>query len=175
MKNEDDIIYVFRGKRINLKKGYFRSPNGTLSYREIVEHPGSVVIIPVTNDGKILFIKQYRHGIGEWILELPAGTLEKNEDPLNCAYRELIEETGYKAGKMLKLFEMYVSPGYTTEYMYVFLATDLQYVGSKPDVGEIIDLVEVGIDEAIKYIKENTIRDAKSIATILYYFLIYQK
>ncbi len=166
MPQEETCIY--KGKKFSFKCGYLDSPDGRRVFREYVDHPGSVVILPIIDD-KIILLNQYRHVIEEWILELPAGTLNPGEDPRSCAYRELIEETGYKANKLIKMFEMYLSPGYSTEYMHVYLAEDLEYVGQKLDETEVINLTFVPIDEIPRMIREKLIRDAKTIATLFYY------
>lgn len=164
--------YVYKGKKINLKCGYLKSPDGQLVFREVVEHPGSVVILPITNNN-IILLKQYRYALNNWIYELPAGTISGEESPEACARRELLEETGYKANKLIKLFEMYISPGYSTEYMYSYLALDLTYEGIKLEEGEVIQVIKKPLREVIKLIECNVINDAKSIATILY-FLTYK-
>ncbi len=167
-KSKSKIEYVFKGRRINLIKGYFKSPDGRLVYREVVEHPGSIVIIPIKNS-KIIMLKQYRHAVGEWLYELPAGTLEENEDPAECARRELIEETGYNAREIIKLFGMYLSPGYSTEYMHVYLARNLEYVGMKPETSEVINVIEVDLNDINKWLLNGRIKDAKTIASLLYF------
>ena len=159
---------IYKGRKFSFKCRYFKSPDGKEVFREYIDHPGSVVIIPVINS-KILLIKQYRHVVRDWIFELPAGTLKLNEDPKECAYRELIEETGYKANELIKLFEMFLTPGYSNELMHVYLAKKLEYVGSKPEIGEVIEVIPMEISEVLKLIEENKVRDAKTIASILYY------
>jgi len=166
--------YIYRGRKFNLKCGYLKSPNGQAVYREIVEHPGSVVILPLINND-IILLRQYRYTVGRWIYELPAGTIDKGESPEECAKRELLEETGYKTNRLIKLFEMYISPGYSTEYMYSYLATDLIYEGMRPEHGELIQVVKKPLNDTIRLIRDNIINDAKSIATILYFLLIYKE
>lgn len=147
-----------------------RSPDGAEAYREIVKHPGAVVILAVSR-GKILLIRQYRHAIGKWILELPAGTLEEGELPEKAAERELAEETGYRAGKLKKIISFYSSPGISDEILHVFLADDLIEGTPKREQGEMIENLWLSLDEALKMIERNEIEDAKTIASILYYKL----
>ncbi|ADX84078.1 NUDIX hydrolase [Sulfolobus islandicus HVE10/4] len=140
-------------------------PNGYERELEFVKHRGSVVIIPKINN-EIILIRQFRPVIDKWIYELPAGTIEEGEDPLNTANRELIEEIGYEAGKMKEIISFYASPGITTEYMRLYLAEDLRYVGAKPEPYEIIEPIRLSIEEAIKMIRERKIEDAKTIIGI---------
>ena len=163
------IEYVYRGRRVNVKVVELRLPNGNIVEREVVEFRESVVVLPILSDDRIVLIKQYRVPIERWIYELPAGVIEHGETPEESAKRELIEETGYKAKELKKLFEMYLAPGYSTEKMHAFLAYDLEYVGSAPEVYEVIKVQPVKLKEALNMIKRGEIPDAKSIATILYY------
>lgn len=161
--------YVFRGKRVSVKVTTFALPSGKVTIREIVEHRGAVAILPILKENKIVMLKQYRPAIGRWIYEIPAGTLEPGENPRECAERELEEETGYKAGKILKLFEMYLAPGYSTEKLHSFVAFDLNPGTYHPDLGEEIEVIEVSLEKAIQMIDLNEVMDAKTIATILYF------
>ncbi|MEM2865676.1 MAG: NUDIX hydrolase [Candidatus Hadarchaeales archaeon] len=138
-------------------------------FREVVEHPGAVAILPFLGGKRILLLKQYRPAIGKWIYEIPAGTLEKGEDLLACARRELEEETGYRAERMEKLFEMYLAPGYSTEKLHSFLASELHPTSPHRDWGEEIKVVKTTLPRALKMIRSNKIEDAKTIATILYF------
>ncbi len=139
--------------------------------REVVEHPGAVAILPLLGEDRILLLKQYRPVIGRWIYEIPAGTVEEGESPLRCARRELEEETGYRAGRMRKLFEMYLAPGYSTEKLHSFLAYDLRRTSPRRDWGEEIRVVETTLSEALRMVRTNRIRDAKTSATLLYFLL----
>ncbi|MEM0304544.1 MAG: NUDIX hydrolase [Saccharolobus sp.] len=158
---------IFSGKKFEVYLEKVKLPNGYEREVEYVNHRGSVVIIPKLSDNKIILIKQYRPVIGKWIYELPAGTLEINEDPLQAARRELIEEIGFEAGKITEIMGFYVSPGVTNEYMRLYIAEDLKYVGAKPEPYEIIEPVEVTINDAINLIRERKIEDAKTIIGVL--------
>lgn len=159
---------VFKGRKFRVLSGEVHLPSGIWIWRDIVDFGESVVILPIDGDD-IFIIKQYRPAISGWIYELPAGTLQVNEDPFECAKRELIEEIGYEAGNIDLLFRMYLSPGYSNEYMYAFVASELKYVGERPEYGEEIEVVRLSYDELINMVGSGKIEDAKSIATILYY------
>jgi ADP-ribose pyrophosphatase len=161
--------YIYRGKKVSLKIKEFIKPSGRLALREIVEYRTSVAVLPLIDDEIILLLKQFRPVIDKWIYEIPAGTLELNEDPYDCAKRELEEETGYKANKLTKLFKMYLAPGYSTERLHSFLAYNLQSGLLCPDQNEKIKVIKKSLKQTIKMIKINKIVDAKTIATILYY------
>lgn len=164
-------LEIFRGKRIKLYVEEHLLPNGNKALREVVKFPNSVVILPLITLDKIVMLYQYRPAIRKWIYELPAGIIENDEDPLETASRELVEETGYKAGIIKKVFGMYLAPGYSSEYMYAFIAYDLKEVGAKPEPYEVIKREILSINEALKMIREGRIVDAKTIAVILYYAL----
>lgn len=159
---------VFEGRKFRVLSGEVTLPSGKKVIRDIVDFGKSVVILPIKGDD-VFIIRQYRPAVGDWIYELPAGTLEEGEDPLECAKRELVEEIGYEAGKLEPMFRMYLSPGYSNEYMYAYLATQLEYVGEKPEYGEEIRVVRMSFDEALEMVRDGLVEDAKSIATILYY------
>ncbi len=143
--------------------------SGRLYKKDLLVHPGAVVILPLLDGERIVMVKQYRIGPREWIYELPAGTIEEGEDPRETAARELEEETGYRASRIVKLFSMYTSPGTSTEIIHAYLAQDLEYVGEKPEESEAIRVVVKNINEVLDMIRRGEIVDAKTIATILYY------
>ncbi len=159
---------IYDGKIIKLYKDRVQFKDKNL-IREVIYHPGSVVIIPVLNKKtkEIILIKQYRYAINKEIFELPAGTLKKNETPYICARRELEEETGYKAGKLKKISEFYPSPGIMTEKMHLFIAYDLSKTNQKPDIDEQIKVVKINLEDALKMIFKGKIKDAKTIAGLL--------
>jgi ADP-ribose pyrophosphatase len=148
--------------------------HGSESTRDIVVHPGAVVIVPVDADGNLLLVTQYRLACGGAMLELPAGTLEVEngvvEDPLGAAHRELEEETGYRAGTMKRIAGFWTAPGFSTEYLTLFLATELRPAGEgrlSPDVDENLRLARISWRDAIAAIEAGVIEDAKSVAGIL--------
>ena len=136
---------------------------------DLVVHPGAAVILPVLPDGRILFERVYRVAVGGRSLELPAGTLEPPEPPIECARRELIEETGYRAGRMEPLLWFHTSPGICTEVIHAFVATKLVAGETALEPGELIDLAPLMLDEALAAIRDGRLTDVKSIATLLYY------
>ena len=159
---------VFEGKKFRVLSGEVTLPSGKKVWRDIVDFGRSVVILPIFGD-EVFIIRQFRPAVGGWIYELPAGTLEEGEDPLECAKRELIEEIGYEAGKLELMFEMYLSPGYSNEYMYAYLASQLRHVGEQPEYGEEIEILKLSYKELLEMVRKGLVEDAKSIATILYY------
>ena len=161
--------YVFRGKKFSVKVEDHILPSGVKATSEIVEYIGATVILPLLDKNTILLLKQYRPSIRKWIYEIPAGTLEPNEAPYECAARELEEETGYNAGLLVKMFEMYTAPGYSTEKLHSFLALNLQSGAAYLDQDEEISVEKTSLDKALQMISTNEICDGKTIATILYY------
>ncbi len=146
-----------------------RLADGTLHSREIVQHPGAVVILPLLADGRVCLIRNYRMTVGETLLELPAGTLDAGEDPAETARRELVEETGYRAGRLEKLHEFYTSPGVMTERMHLFLATDLTAGPAALEPEEEIQTQLVAWEEAMRLVDSRQVRDAKSLVALLFY------
>jgi len=155
------------GRNIIFKEIAVKLSNGRITTRDIVEHPGSVGIIPMLNDETIILVEQYRPSIKKNLLEIPAGTINKNEDPLECARRELLEETGYQSNEIKKIIEGYTSPGYTSEKMHMFLATHLTYIGSTPEDDEIIKIRKVKLKDLNKMIENREIEDMKTLFGIL--------
>lgn len=132
-------------------------------------HPGAVVILPLLDDNTIVLIRVRRYAVGASLLELPAGTLEKGELPINTAGRELVEETGYLANRMQPLGVFYTSPGILSEQMYAFVATDLEQQEQALEEGEEIELVPTPYDDALDMIRSGAIQDGKTIAALLMY------
>jgi ADP-ribose pyrophosphatase len=159
--------YLYRGRILNLRLDSVRIPNGSETIREVVEHPGAVVIVAVDQDGTVLLVRQYRHAVGRDILELPAGTLEKNEPPDAAAPRELKEETGYTAQRWDLLTRFFSSPGILTEELHIFLARDLAEGLFQPMEDEDISLERVPLPEALQRVRRGEIVDAKSMLGLL--------
>lgn len=165
---EKQVIYD--GKKVRLELHHLEDvETGARHKLEVCAHPGAVVVLPFVDAGNILLIRNRRYAVGETLVELPAGTLEKGEDPMNCAGRELIEETGYIAGRMKLIGDFYSSPGILTEKMYAFAAYDLTRSEATLEEGEEIELAPASLDEAIDMIRFGQIKDAKTIATLLMY------
>ncbi len=157
---------VYHGKLLNFRIDKVLLPDNKESSREIVEHPGAVAIVPLKNED-IYLVKQFRKPVEESLLEIPAGTLEPGEDPLQCARRELAEETGYKAGKIEKITTFYTSPGICTETMHLYLALDLIETEGQTDSDEFIELEKYNYKQVNSLIIEGRIKDAKTIIGIL--------
>lgn len=160
---------IYTGKILNLKVETVELPNKKYSKREIVEHSPAVCIVAVTDNDELLMVKQYRKPIEKHIYEIPAGMIEIGELPRDAAYRELEEETGYKAGSMEYLSEFFTSPGFCTEKMHVFLAKDLVQTKQHLDSDEFIEIEYIPFEKALLMLDRCEITDAKTILSILYY------
>lgn len=145
------------------------SKNGKPLIRDIIRHPGAVVVLPILDDDRVVLIRNTRIAVESRLLELPAGTLEVGEPPIDCARRELIEETGYRCERIEPLTAFFSSPGMLDERMYVFLATGLTEGKMALEEGEEIEVEIFKIDDAMKMVKEGRIEDGKTVASILYY------
>ncbi len=163
---------IYSGRVISLTKDTVVLSSGRIVIREKVTHPGSVGILPVLEDGRLLLIKQCRYVVGSSLLEIPAGTIEEGESPEECAARELQEETGYRAGKLTPLSAFYLAPGYSNEFMWLFKATELEAGDMRPMPDELIEVRKIGLGEALQMIRRGEIRDVKTICAILFYALL---
>ena len=160
--NDRQILH--RGRVYNLIRENVTLDNGVITDMEFVEHPGATAIIPMLNESRIILLKQYRHALRKYIWEIPAGTIDPQESVINCAKRELIEETGYSAEQWHKLGEITPVPGYSDERIHIYLATDLLPAGQNLDRDEIINVHEIEFNEAMEMVNAGKIQDAKSIA-----------
>lgn len=158
---------VYDGKLLKVIREVVRLPNGKERPREIVEHPGAVALVPVDKEGKVILVRQYRRAAGEVLLEIPAGTREPNEDAETCARRELQEETGYEADKIESLPGFYSAPGFSTEYLYCYLMTELKESPGQAEEDENIEIEHYSAEQALQAIRQGEIKDAKSICGIL--------
>lgn len=157
---------IFKGKILQLELHDVELIDGTETKREIIRHAGGVVIIGYTDEEKILFVTQYRKPFEETVLELPAGKLEADEDPAECARREFREETGYLASKIEYLGQAKTSPGYSDETIYIYKATELEYSPVEIDEDEFLNVSEFSKEEVRQMIKADKLRDAKSLAAV---------
>jgi len=157
---------LLKGRAFAIRRDWMRAPDGRETTFDIIEHHGSVVIVPVDADGNLLFVRQYRHATGQELLELPAGTLEPGEDPRVCAAREIREETGYAADTLELLGKFFLAPGYSTELMSVFLASGLTSSPLAADEDEFISVEKLSVDEALLRAARGEFPDAKSLAAL---------
>ena len=155
---------VYHGKIFELITENITLENGTTTDVEFIEHPGAAAIIPFLDDNRIVLLKQYRHALKKYIWEIPAGTLDPQEEIISCAKRELIEETGYSASGWQKIGEITPVPGYSDERIHIYLATELQPAEQHLDADEVIQVQEVEFTKALEMIGNGKIQDAKSIA-----------
>ncbi|MGB7203653.1 MAG: NUDIX hydrolase [Pyrinomonadaceae bacterium] len=158
---------VYKGRIFDVRVDTIR--DGEIEYdREVVVHRGSAVIVPVFDGGTAALVRQYRHAAGKYLLEVPAGSLDEGEDPQTGAMRELEEEIGYRAGKIEKIAEFYVSPGFLTEKMFVYLATELTETSQNLEEDELIEIERLTFDQALGKIRSGEIEDAKTIVGLTF-------
>lgn len=158
---------LLQGRAFKVKRDTLKTPDGRETKLEIVEHSGSVVLLPIDQEGNLLFVHQYRHPAGKELMELPAGTRDGEEPFEECAAREIREETGMEAGSLLKVGEFYLVPGYSTEFMAVFLATELKENPLQADEDEFLHVEKIPLKRAIEMAEQGSIQDAKSLAALL--------
>ena len=164
-KISSELIYA--GRVVNLYLDTAQLPNGKTATREVVQHSGAVAIVPVDSNQNIVMVRQYRYPTGRILLEIPAGTLHEGEAPEHCAERELQEEIGYKPGHLEKIGAVYLAPGYSSEYIHLFIATDLQESRLEMDEDEFIEVDRLSLAEALLRIQRGEIADAKTISALL--------
>ena len=158
---------VFRGKVFSVRRDVVKAPTGVTRVIDVVEHGGAVTMMPVDEQDRILFVRQYRHAAGEHVLELPAGTLDPGEDPHDCAVRECREEIGMTPGRLIHLGDCYLAPGYSSELNHMYLALDLSAAPLAPDEDEEISLEPVPLNGLQDLLRRGEIRDGKTLATLL--------
>lgn len=158
---------IYTGKTLSLKVDTVEVEKQGYQKREIVEHVGAVGIVAITEEKEVILIKQFRKAIEKIMWEIPAGKLEKGENPKDCALRELKEETGYSAGNLKLIHKIYTSPGFCNQKVYIFLATDLTQGECDFDPGENIETYKLSLEKVNEMIQKNEIEDAKTIVGIL--------
>lgn len=154
---------MYNGKIINLDRLTVKLPDGSTATREVIRHPGAALIVPITDDGYVIMVRQFRKPVEKACLEMPAGKLDAGEEPLRCAERELEEETGYKAEKIEYILTIDTTPGFSDEKIHIYVASGLKPGRFMPDSDEFLEVEKVKIDELIKMIYEGKINDAKTI------------
>jgi len=157
---------LLEGRAFKIRRDYLRTPDGREAKYEIVEHGGSVVMLPIDDLGNLVLVRQYRHAAGIDLLELPAGTRDGGESYESCAAREMREETGMAAGRLEKVGEFYLAPGYSTEFMAVFVATDLTPDPLPGDADEFLQVERMPVQEALRMAERGQLPDAKSLAAL---------
>lgn len=160
-------IEQYQGRAFSVRQDQVRMPNGRITQLDIVEHCGAVTILPLDENENVCFVRQYRHATGEELLELPAGTLEDGEPPIECARREIQEEIGMAAADMQKVGEFFLAPGYSTEYMYVYRATGLTPSVLPGDDDEFISVERIPLPDVLKMARNGQLRDAKTLAALM--------
>jgi len=164
---ELNSVTIYRGQVFAVRQEQVRLPNGRTVQLDIVAHPGAVVLVPVDEENTLWFVKQYRHAAGKVMLELPAGTIEPGEDLDVCAHRELREEIGMAAESMQKIGEFYIAPGYSTEFLTIYLATHLHPDPLPGDEDEFIQVERIPAAQALVMAESGQFRDAKTLAALI--------
>jgi ADP-ribose pyrophosphatase len=166
---------VYQGPIFGVRRDLVLEPEGVQTTREVITHPGSVVVLPVLSDEKIVLIRQYRHATRQYLWELVAGRIDKGETVKEAAVRELLEETGFRAKRFRVILDVFPTPGFLEERMYILLALGLKEGQAQPEEDEKIEVRAYGAKELKQMIQKGKLRDAKSIAGILYYLTYIRK
>jgi ADP-ribose pyrophosphatase len=157
---------VYKGRIFNFVTEALTLPNGRNTEIAFIRHPGSIAVVPLLDDHTVVMELQYRHPVGDYLFEIPAGTMESGESPLECAQRELMEETGFRAQEFIKLGKIHIIPAYSDEEIHVFIANGLTQAKQDLDPDEIIEVVTYPLEQAIQMIDEGKITDALTILSI---------
>lgn len=167
-------MIVYKSKVFKVREQRVTLPNGKRPIYTLVDHPGAIMLLPIMQD-KIMLIREYRPAVKQWLYQLPAGTIEKNELPKQTASRELIEETGYSSNKITFLFKSYTTPGTSNEIMHFFIAEDLRKAMQNLDENETIEVKPTKITKILEMIKSGKIMDDNTISGIMYYVHIHKQ
>jgi len=162
-----DQKYIYEGRIINLRFDNVLLPNDKTATREVIEHPGGVCVAALTDKNELLFVNQYRYPYGEVLLEIPAGKLERGEDPLLCGKRELLEETGAVAEQYKSIGLLYPSPGYVDEIIHMYFARVTKFENSRPDEDEFLEVIRLPLEKAVDMVLSGEIRDSKTQTAVL--------
>ncbi|MDT7042448.1 NUDIX hydrolase [Candidatus Nitronereus thalassa] len=157
---------IYQGKIIDLSLETVTLPNGATAELELITHPGASAVVPLKDNQTVVMIRQYRHAVGGYIYEIPAGKLHPGEDPRDCAMREVEEEIGYKVGTLEPLLSFFTTPGFTDEIIHIFIGKDL--VPGTQDLGddEVLEIIEMPLEKTIELINDGTIKDGKTIIAL---------
>ncbi len=168
---------IYRGKIVHLFRDQVRLPNGKLATREVMRHPGAAAVVPLTEDGNVILVRQYRYPFAQVMLEIPAGKLDSGEDPLVCARRELTEETGYEADEFVSLGVFYPSVAVMDEQIHLYLARGLTFRAANPDADEFLNVEQRPLKELVDLILQGGVPDGKTQSAVLkaWYLLQEQK
>lgn len=158
---------IIKAKPFDVRQDRVELPEGKSSTLVIIDHPGAVTLLPLDDQGRVWFVRQYRHAIQNELLELPAGTLEKGEEPEACAHREIREETGMAAGNIQKIGDFFLAPGYSSEFMHVFLATNLTPDPLPGDEDEFITIERIPLDQVFTMVASGQVQDGKTLAALI--------
>lgn len=159
---------VFRGRLLDVREDRVELPNGEPSIREYIVHPGAVVILPLLENGDLLLERQYRYPLRRDFFEFPAGKIDPGEEPLACARRELLEETGYRAGQWRYVTTIYPCIGYSDERLVYYLASDLEFQGEQPDDDEFLEVFRLPLETALEQVRNGEICEAKTVAGLFW-------
>lgn len=162
-----DSTQIYYGKILNVSRDTVRLENGETAYREVIHHSGGVCVLPLDDNGDVLFVKQFRYPFADVLLEIPAGKRELGEDPLECGIRELSEEVGATADEIIPLGKLYPTVAYDTEIIYMYLARGLHFGEQHLDEDEFVDVIRIPFDEAYKMVMRDEIPDSKTQLAIL--------
>ena len=158
---------MFDGRVLKLSVEQVEMPNGKVSELEVIRHPGAAAMVPLTADGEVLLVRQFRYATGGWLLEVPAGKLDPGEEPATCARRELEEETGYSAGELISLGWIWTTPGFTDEKIHLYLARGLEPARQSLQSDEVLTVEAVLLEDAVAMARDGRICDGKSICALL--------
>jgi ADP-ribose pyrophosphatase len=157
---------IYKGRGFGVRLDYMRTPNGNEVKYDIVDHVGSISIVPIDENGQVYFVRQYRPAAKDELLELPAGTLNEGENPVDAANREIREEIGMAAQNVKEIGSFYLAPGYSTELMHVYLATGLTEDPLDPDSDEFLSVEKMSLQKALEFAESGQLLDAKSVAAL---------
>lgn len=169
MSDEAEVLssrQIFSGKVVELRVDRVRLPNRNETELEVVRHRGAAAVVPVTETGEVLLVRQYRYAVGEWLLEVPAGKLDGGERPETCARREVEEETGFRPRRLVPLGAIWTTPGFTDERIWLFLASDLEPSRQELQTDEVLTVERLPLAEALARARGGEIRDSKSVCAL---------